>query len=452
MNSTADLSDPTMVLDNLKFWTVVHHRVLLAIIGIPVISLFSLIILFPRSTEGLRKAIQRTILHSIIGESHRSIATSQGRSLKYLLIPIFYAVVFVELIFYGIVRIFVFLLEELVKALDDERTRTLRKQMNNATSYEEWHKAASALDEIEGRTAWKNDLTDHTSEHFNWPLLMTLRDDLKTAMKDDDLGMVLAILQQVARRNVGGILSEELYSSTYTGEPKAFVTDLINDVAEALQWVSENGKNDESSARTILSIKASYGRRALCCSGGGMMGCYHLGHIKALLEADMLPHIMSGSSAGSLIASLACTRTDEELKRDLEPEVLVKHFKCCARPWPDRLESLWKTGAMFDNEEWIKLTEFFTNGFMTFKEAYQHSGRTFCISLSTTNVKSPPVMLNHILTPNILISSAIVASASIPGVLLPTKLLEKSPVDGTVKELPEEYWDGSIEQDVSFVV
>jgi TAG lipase/steryl ester hydrolase/phospholipase A2/LPA acyltransferase len=61
------------------------------------------------------------------------------------------------------------------------------------------------------------------------------------------------------------------------------------------------------------SSKHSMGRSALLLSGGGIMGGYHLGFIKQLYEHDMLPRIISGSSAGSIIASFICTRSYAEI-------------------------------------------------------------------------------------------------------------------------------------------
>lgn len=55
---------------------------------------------------------------------------------------------------------------------------------------------------------------------------------------------------------------------------------------------------------------------------GAMMGNYHFGAVRALLETGLLPHIISGTSAGSVIGAMLCTRTDEELMRELTPEIL----------------------------------------------------------------------------------------------------------------------------------
>jgi len=49
-------------------------------------------------------------------------------------------------------------------------------------------------------------------------------------------------------------------------------------------------------------------------SGGATLGLIHLGVIKVLFQLNLLPQILAGSSAGSVIASFICTKTDEELK------------------------------------------------------------------------------------------------------------------------------------------
>jgi predicted acylesterase/phospholipase RssA len=46
--------------------------------------------------------------------------------------------------------------------------------------------------------------------------------------------------------------------------------------------------------------------------------------VKALLDAKLLPRVIAGTSCGSLIAALIGTRTDEELKKLLVPELAHK--------------------------------------------------------------------------------------------------------------------------------
>jgi TAG lipase/steryl ester hydrolase/phospholipase A2/LPA acyltransferase len=65
----------------------------------------------------------------------------------------------------------------------------------------------------------------------------------------------------------------------------------------------------------------AFGRSALLLSGGGGLGLYHSGIVKTLIEENMLPTVLSGSSAGSIVAGCVGVRTDEEL-----PEVRIPHL------------------------------------------------------------------------------------------------------------------------------
>jgi predicted acylesterase/phospholipase RssA len=202
----------------------------------------------------------------------------------------------------------------------------------------------------------------------------------------------------------------------------------------------------------LKRARAAYGRTALCLSGGGMMANYHYGVIRALLEEDCLPNIISGTSAGSVIGSLICTRTPEELKRDLDPVVLQPKQGCFTRSWAERIKSAYLTGNMFDGNEWIDMISWFCNGDMTFEEAYRKTGRVLCISVSATSKKAPPVLLNYISAPHVVIASAIIASAAVPGFIKPVRLRIKDPATGKVhvpsEKEGEAYWDGSIQQDI----
>jgi predicted acylesterase/phospholipase RssA len=64
----------------------------------------------------------------------------------------------------------------------------------------------------------------------------------------------------------------------------------------------------------------------------------------------------------------------------------------------------------------------FTSGTMTFAEAYRKTGRIFCVTLSSTTRKAPPVLLNYMTAPNVTIASAVVASAAVPGFIPPVRL------------------------------
>jgi predicted acylesterase/phospholipase RssA len=481
--------------------------------------------------------------------------------------------IFVELTFYTFIRLFIKAVEFLIAT---PKHRKLRRQMAQAKSYQEWYDLAKALDISQGRDKWQRSIDDDTSYRYNWGFITELIHDMRTARANGDSLFALAVLQQCTRQNVGGVMSEEIFSYTNTGEPKYIVQEFVKEVVITLKWVTEetirttgppeeydlpwsvetaaeekeayenrlkrkvlqekskmwttmlsfakhrghhkkskpksspattpvvkvkkssshsalpkvqsggamsittnNGVSDGEASSdhryaayavsadsstpllpafhrdnvimTLKRARSAYGRSALCLSGGAMMGNYHFGEVKALLEMDAMPNIVSGTSAGAVVGTVLCTRTPEEIERDMRPEVLSEHVKCFSRPWGERLKSLYKYGHLFDYEEWYEMIQWMTCGEMTFEEAYQKTGRTFCITLSATTKKAPPVLVNHISAPNVVIASAICASAAVPGLIPPVRLRVKD-ANGVVREQgrnkDELYWDGSIEQDI----
>mmetsp|Transcript_29882 Transcript_29882/g.45280 ORF Transcript_29882/g.45280 Transcript_29882/m.45280 type:complete len:647 (+) Transcript_29882:126-2066(+) len=347
---------------------------------------------------------------------------------------------------YTCVRILIIILETIFV-----NNSELRKRQREASSYEEWYKLAQQLDEAdENRKNWATDLNDCFAKNFCWPYLAGLIDDLELAREENDVMMTVAILQLCLRKNVGGIFHPELYSQLHTGEPKQIVKDFVNAVVTTLAWLGDAAKksSDKEVVNELLErAESAYGHTALCLSGGAMMGNYHLGVIQAYQKAGCLPKIISGSSMGSIMAAIICTRTDEEIERDVKPEILSAKLDGMALTLSQMTNNLRKTGAMYDSEEWLEMGKWFTCGDMTFAEAYEKTGRTLCISVSTVTIQSPPILLNHITAPHILIRSAAVASASIPGALKSGYLHYKNP-DGKIEVLKEEYFDGSFELDI----
>lgn len=49
------------------------------------------------------------------------------------------------------------------------------------------------------------------------------------------------------------------------------------------------------------------------------IGLNHLGVLKCLHSARLLPRIISGASSGSIMAAMLCTKTDEEIPHLFNP-------------------------------------------------------------------------------------------------------------------------------------
>lgn len=77
----------------------------------------------------------------------------------------------------------------------------------------------------------------------------------------------------------------------------------------------------------------------------------HFGVVKAFLDAGLLPRVITGTSAGGLVAALVCTRTDEELKLLIRPELAHK-ITACSEPFKVWFNRFMKTGARFDSVQW----------------------------------------------------------------------------------------------------
>jgi hypothetical protein len=93
---------------------------------------------------------------------------------------------------------------------------------------------------------------------------------------------------------------------------------------------------------------------------------------------------------------------------------------------------------------------YFTRGSLTFKEAYERTGRALNVSVVPSDRHSPTILLNHLTAPNCVIWSAIIASAAVPGILNPVVLMAKDR-DGSVRPHNlggSRFKDGSLREDI----
>jgi predicted acylesterase/phospholipase RssA len=146
--------------------------------------------------------------------------------------------------------------------------------------------------------------------------------------------------------------------------------------------------------RTLFKrMHTNYGRTALCLSGGASFAYYHFGVVKALLDANLLPEVITGTSGGALVAALVATRTNEELKKLLVP-ALAGRINACSEPITTWGPRWWKTGARFDSLDWARRCSWFTRGSMTFREAYERTGRILNVSCVPADPHSPTYVLS----------------------------------------------------------
>lgn len=204
----------------------------------------------------------------------------------------------------------------------------------------------------------------------------------------------------------------------------------------------------EEKRELFKSLHANYGRTALCLSGGATFAYYHFGVVKALLDEDLLPDVITGTSGGALVAGLVATRTNEELKQLLVP-ALAHRITACSDPFLTWVRRWYSTGARFNSVDWARKCSWFTRGSMTFREAYERTGRILNVSCVPADPHSPTMLCNYLTSPDCVVWSAVLASAAVPGILNPVVLMMKLR-DGTLVpySFGHKWKDGSLRTDV----
>ncbi|KAJ3555830.1 hypothetical protein NM688_g2363 [Phlebia brevispora] len=325
------------------------------------------------------------------------------------------------------------------------RKGLLRKRLRGAQTYQEWKDAAQTLDEYLKFDVWK---TIDEDPYYDWKLVRRVLRTLRSMRAKNDVRGVLGVLETCIRTNFAGTESPRLYSETFYGT-KDLIEAYVGEQEKALEFIRDSPDlTNEEKKRFFKNVNTNLGTSALCLSGGATFGYYHFGVVKAFLDADLLPRVISGTSAGGLVAALVCTRTDEELKHLLVPE-LANRITACEEPFKIWFKRFWETGARFDSVQWARKSTFFTRGSMTFKEAYLRTGRILNVSVIPADRHSPTKLLNYLTAPDTVIWSALLASAAVPGILNPVVLMQKLK-DGTLVpwNWGSKFKDGSLRVDI----
>ncbi|KIM90832.1 hypothetical protein PILCRDRAFT_764281, partial [Piloderma croceum F 1598] len=322
------------------------------------------------------------------------------------------------------------------------RKGVLRKKLRAAQTYPEWKDVAETLDEHLRFHDWK--VVDE-DPYYDWKLVRKVRRSLKSLREKNDVRGVLGVLETCIRTNFAGVESSRY---TFLGT-KDLIESYFDEQQKALEYIRQSPElsNDERK-RFFKSANTNLGSSALCLSGGGSFGYYHFGVVKAFLDANLMPRVITGTSAGGLIAALVCTRTDSELRHLLVPE-LANRITACEEPVRVWFKRFWATGARFDSILWARKCTFFTRGSMTFREAYLRTGRVLNISVIPADRHSPTKLLNYMTAPDTVIWSALLASSAVPGILNPVVLLQKLKNGSVVPwNWGSKFKDGSLRVDI----
>eukprot|EP00042_Codosiga_hollandica_P042073 m.381034 g.381034 ORF g.381034 m.381034 type:complete len:630 (-) comp56239_c0_seq2:52-1941(-) len=327
------------------------------------------------------------------------------------------------------------------------------ERMKLATTYDEFTRLALELDSNDGYDVWK---LQFASSEYDYMLIRECLHDLHDARKRNNPRKALFLIRTTLHRNIGNIMSDEMYVSAFG--TKEIVEQYIDEVAfqiQALASAQIRGLTKHDILHEFLLMRQVYGRSALLLSGGGGLGIYHLGVIKALFEAGMLPRVISGSSAGAIVGSILCSLTDAEIAEFNEtnvPPLKSPHFFHRAgqhpTPW-QRIARLWKEGTLCDIEV-LKECMRENLGDITFQESYDKTNRIMNVSVNSLAKRDCPRVLNYLTAPDVVMWSAVCASCALKHLFDPVQILVKDKQGRLTPWNPTGVlWsDGSIQSDL----
>lgn len=330
------------------------------------------------------------------------------------------------------------------------------------TSYREWYDTSLKLDELLGNNAWKS---DPKSDIYDYDLIYKNLNEMRRARLNHDYKLLLYYIRTKWIRNIGNMGDANLYRHAYVGTKK-LIEEYVRECQLSLEYLVTNDEvnlNDRYLLGMLIQTRKNIGRTALVLSGGSTFGIFHIGVLTTLFEANLLPRIISGSSAGSIVASILCCHNNEETF-ELLSTITTKKFNifdvvdCNTSQIQGSFKKVlyylghWiKYGTIFDIEG-LQDTMIGFLGDLTFREAYNRTGKILNITVSPASVHEQTRLLNYLTAPNCLIWSAVCASCSVPGIFPSCSVYEKNPKTNEIHEWNNDesmkYVDGSVDNDL----
>tara|TARA_B100001093_G_scaffold498723_1_gene547155 strand:+ start:546 stop:2129 length:1584 start_codon:yes stop_codon:yes gene_type:complete len=316
--------------------------------------------------------------------------------------------------------------------------------MDTAASYEDWLSAARDHDTMTGKAEWRQ---EEPSELYDHAQIRYRLDRLRKFRKQKDWTGLLYALNEGIHGNMGGMGKSVLYRQAKSGT-KLLVQQYIQEIDEALRLLAEL-PDEVIPAQQKLDFfyrsNVCYGRSALMLSGGGVLGFLHVGVVSELLRQGLLPRVISGSSAGSIVAAALAAYTDEEMT-ELDLVGMMDSdddgSKSVLWQWVSGM------GSRLTAEETEKLIAA-TIPDLTFAEAYAKTGRQVSITVAPAEPHQRSRLLNAVSSPNVYLRSAAMASCAIPGVFPAVMLQAKNELGEAQPYLPARRWvDGSVADDL----
>ena len=327
---------------------------------------------------------------------------------------------------------------------NSRKLKKLERTMNKAQTYDEWRQTAIEHDELSGKRRWRE--VDQTSQ-YDYAQIRLRLDRIRSLRARHDHHGLLFTLNEGIHGNMGGMGRSSLYRQAKFGTKK-LIEQYIDEVDDSLRYLAELDNdliNPQEKMDFFYRANVCFGRSALMLSGGGVLGFYHLGVVKTLLDQGLLPRVISGSSAGSLVAGVIGTHTDKELEHFYSPANVLFEAEREASTFS---RMFFGANPQIDVGDLGRLIARMVPD-LTFQEAYEKTGRQISITVAPAEPHQRSRLLNAITSPNVFVRSAVMASCAVPGVFPPVMLMARNVHGEAQPYLPTRKWvDGSIADDL----
>lgn len=321
--------------------------------------------------------------------------------------------------------------------------KKLIRQLEKAESYDEWKSIALKLDEETGAQEWK---FDNSSPYFDAEIITHRLNLLRRYIAQKRVNDLIYILREGLSHDVANIGHPMLFANTYIGTKK-IIEDYIEEVCKALNFIASSECLNITLAEKIKFFKNCaqvYGQPAMMFSGGATLGLFHTGVCKVLFEQDLMPKVLSGSSAGAMMTAMLGISNPEDLTQILTGQ----SFYSEAFRFRSFKELMRGNGGIAD-VKYLKHFLIENLGDYTFEEAFQKTGYDINISVAPYNASQEDArIMNKYTAPDLLVWSAVLASCAVPILFPPVRLTSKR-YDGLhTPYLASIRWvDGSVRSD-----
>ncbi|RKG29051.1 DUF3336 domain-containing protein [Acinetobacter tianfuensis] len=322
------------------------------------------------------------------------------------------------------------------------RIKRLKRKLESAETYQEWKSIALKIDEESGAQEWK---LDNCSPYFDAEIISHRLSMLKRYRVQKRTRDLMYILREGLSYDIANIAHPLLFTVAYVGTKK-IIEDYIEEVSQSLAFIASEEctcLNAKEKISFFEQCKLAFGQPALMFSGGSTLGLFHTGVCKALMEQDLMPNVLSGSSAGAIMTAMLGVSKPSEFSQILKGQNFYSeafHFR--------KLTDLIKGNGGLADVKYLKNFLVENLGNMTFAEALQTSGLNINIAVAPYEASQDARIMNAHTSPDLLVWSAVLASCAVPVLFPPVRLTSKRYDGEYTPYMASTRWvDGSVRSD-----